>query len=69
MADRRFTDVELERSLAGDLPAARAQLVERDATDADRARLAELRANARRAALDRYNAEAQAEILSSLWRA
>jgi hypothetical protein len=44
MADRRFTDVELERSLAGDLPAARAQLVDRDATDADRARLAELRA-------------------------
>ena len=44
MADRRFSDVELERSLAGDLPAARAQLVERDATDADRARLSELRA-------------------------
>lgn len=42
MADRRFTDLELERQLAGDLPADRA--FETTATDADRARLAELRA-------------------------
>jgi hypothetical protein len=42
MADRRFTDLELERQLAGDLPADRA--FEAQATDADRARLAELRA-------------------------
>lgn len=41
MADRRFTDLELERQLAGDLPAERA--FEQHATDADRARLAELR--------------------------
>lgn len=42
MADRRFTDLELERQLAGDLPAARQ--FDTQATDADRARLAELRA-------------------------
>jgi hypothetical protein len=42
MADRRFTDLELERQLAGDLPADRA--FDQHATDADRARLAELRA-------------------------
>jgi hypothetical protein len=42
MADRRFTDLELERQLAGDLPAARE--FDKQASDADRARLAELRA-------------------------
>src|SRR5688572_24282599 len=42
MADRRFTDVELERQLAGDLPADRA--FDSQATAADRSRLAELRA-------------------------
>jgi hypothetical protein len=42
MAERRFTDVELERQLAGDLPAARG--FDQHATDGDRARLAELRA-------------------------
>lgn len=42
MADRRFTDIELERQLAGDLPASRA--FDTQATDADRARLGELRA-------------------------
>ena len=42
MADRRFTDLELERQLAGDLPAERG--FDTTATDADRARLAELRA-------------------------
>lgn len=42
MADRRFTDLELERQLAGDLPADRA--FDAQATAADRARLAELRA-------------------------
>jgi hypothetical protein len=41
MAERRFTDLELERQLAGDLPADRG--FEQHATDADRARLAELR--------------------------
>ena len=41
MADRKFTDLELERQLAGDLPADRA--FDAQATDADRARLAELR--------------------------
>lgn len=41
MADRRFTDLELERQLAGDLPADRG--FDQQATDADRARLAELR--------------------------
>lgn len=40
MADRKLTDIELERELAGDLPAARMA----EATDADRARLGELRA-------------------------
>jgi hypothetical protein len=42
MADRRFTDLELERQLAGALPATRG--FDEQATDADRARLAELRA-------------------------
>jgi hypothetical protein len=42
MADRRFTDVELERHLAGELPADRD--FDKQATDGDRARLAELRA-------------------------
>src|SRR5436190_9692342 len=40
MADRKLTDLELERHLAGDLPQARFA----EATDADRARVAELRA-------------------------
>jgi hypothetical protein len=40
MADRKLTDIELERHLAGDLPAARFS----DATQADHARLGELRA-------------------------
>ena len=44
MAERKFTDLELERSLSDDLPARRAAELERDATQADRARLAELRA-------------------------
>lgn len=42
MAERRFTDLELERQLAGALPAARD--FDAQATDADRARLGELRA-------------------------
>src|SRR5512141_2192991 len=42
MADRRFTDVELERSLAGDLSPARAAALAAEATPADKARLAEL---------------------------
>jgi hypothetical protein len=42
MAERRFTDLELERQLAGDLPEGRA--FDAQATAADRARLAELRA-------------------------
>lgn len=41
-SDRKLTDLELERHLAGDLPAARFAM----ATDADRARLGELRAEA-----------------------
>lgn len=41
MAERKFTDLELERQLAGDLPADRA--FDTQATDGDRARLAELR--------------------------
>lgn len=40
MADRKLTDLELERHLAGDLPQARFA----EATDVDRARLGELRA-------------------------
>lgn len=44
MADRKFTDLELERLLAGDLPAARASEIEANATTADRTRLDELRA-------------------------
>jgi hypothetical protein len=44
MADRKFTDLELERSLADDLHPARAAALATDATDADRARLGELRA-------------------------
>jgi hypothetical protein len=42
MAERKLTDLELERHLAGDLPDARLA----EATDADRTRLAELRADA-----------------------
>lgn len=42
MADRKLTDIELERHLAGDLPEARLA----EATEADRARLGELRAEA-----------------------
>lgn len=42
MAERKLTDVELERHLAGDLPEARLS----EATDADRARLGELRSEA-----------------------
>jgi hypothetical protein len=45
MAERAYTDVELERLLAGDLPAARAAELEAKATAADRARLDELRAD------------------------
>ena len=44
MAERRFTDLELERKLAGDLSPARAAALEAEATDADHARLAELEA-------------------------
>jgi hypothetical protein len=42
--DRRFTDLELERSLANDLPEARARELADQATAADRTRLDELRA-------------------------
>lgn len=42
MADRRFTDLELERSLAGDLSPARAAALVAEATADDKARLAEL---------------------------
>jgi hypothetical protein len=44
MADRTYTDLELERFIAGDLPAARAAELEAKATAADRTRLDELRA-------------------------
>ncbi|MBA3456199.1 MAG: DUF4384 domain-containing protein [Deltaproteobacteria bacterium] len=44
MVDRAVTDVELERLLAEDLPAARVSEIESKATTADRARLDELRA-------------------------
>ncbi len=44
MADRAFTDLELERLLANDLPPSRAAEIESTATAADRTRLAELRA-------------------------
>ena len=44
MADRTFTDLELERLIADDLPAARVAEIETKATTADRARLDELRA-------------------------
>jgi len=43
MADRTFTDLELERFLAEDLPAARRAEIEATATTADRTRLDELR--------------------------
>lgn len=43
MVDRSFTDLELERFIAGDLPAARAAELEAKATAADRTRLDELR--------------------------
>jgi hypothetical protein len=43
MADRAFTDLELERFLSEDLPAARMAEVESKATTADRTRLEELR--------------------------
>jgi hypothetical protein len=44
MAERTFTDLELERLLANDLPPSRAAEIESKATAADRARLEELRA-------------------------
>jgi hypothetical protein len=43
MAERKFTDLELERSLAGDLPPARAKELEASATPDDRTRLEQLR--------------------------
>jgi hypothetical protein len=43
MAERKFTDLELERLLADDLPAARKAEIEASATDADRAQLAAFR--------------------------
>jgi hypothetical protein len=42
MAERRFTDLELERSLVGDLSAARASALATEATEADKQRLGEL---------------------------
>lgn len=44
MAERKLTDIELERLIAGDFPAARAAELEAKATDADRARREELQA-------------------------
>jgi hypothetical protein len=44
MTERRFTDLELERKLAGDLSPARAAALDTEATAADKARLAELEA-------------------------
>ena len=44
MSERKFTDLELERSLAGDLSPARQRALEAEATAADKARLDELRA-------------------------
>ncbi len=44
MADRQLTDIELERLIAGDYPAARAAELEAKATDADRSRREELQA-------------------------
>ena len=43
MTERRFTDLELERKLVGDLSPARAKALESEATPADMARLSELR--------------------------
>ncbi|MEO8842562.1 MAG: DUF4384 domain-containing protein [Kofleriaceae bacterium] len=40
--ERRFTDLELERSLAGDLSSARSSALTTEATEADKARLGEL---------------------------
>ena len=40
--ERRFTDLELERSLVGDLSSARSSALTTEATEADRARLGEL---------------------------
>ena len=44
MAERQLTDLELERLIAGDYPGARAAELEAKATDADRARREELKA-------------------------
>jgi len=44
MAERRFTDLELERSLVGDLTSARASALATEATEADKQRLGELEA-------------------------
>lgn len=44
MADRQLTDLELERLIAGDYPAARTAELEAKATDADRSRREELKA-------------------------
>jgi hypothetical protein len=41
-SDRRFTDLELERSLVGDLSSARSAALATEATDADKQRLGEL---------------------------
>lgn len=44
MAERNFTDLELERSLVGDLSAERSSALATDATEADKQRLGELEA-------------------------
>ncbi len=42
MSERRFTDLELERSLVGDLSSARSSALTTEATEADKVRLGEL---------------------------
>jgi hypothetical protein len=62
MAERTFTDVELERFLANDLPAPRASELEARATEADRARLEELRAE-NQAFLARVDVDAEVRAI------
>ncbi len=84
MAERQLTDLELERWIAGDVPAARAAELEAKATDADRARREELAAehaaflgtvdvDAEVRAIGKRmtrmeNAEAEAKPAQSWWR-
>ena len=62
MAERRFSDIELERSLANDLPAQRMKELAARSTDADRLRLEELRTE-HREFLSRIDVDAEVRAI------